>query len=59
MTTDEAVDESLPDLTDDATLEAALEALLLVVDAPTEDDALASALGEPVEETAPGEHRGA
>ena len=41
-TTDEpAVEDGLPDLSDDAMLEAALEALLLVVDAPTEDDALA------------------
>ena len=49
VTTDEpAVDEGLPDLTDDAALEAALEALLLVVDAPTEDDALATALDQPV-----------
>jgi len=49
VTTDEAaVEEGLPDLADDAALEAALEALLLVVDAPTEDDALASALDQPV-----------
>jgi segregation and condensation protein B len=49
VTTDEAaVEEGLPDLIDDAALEAALEALLLVVDAPTEDDALASALDQPV-----------
>ena len=54
MTTDEAavgdaaVEEGLPDLSDDAALEAALEALLLVVDAPTEDDALAAALDQPV-----------
>jgi segregation and condensation protein B len=48
-TTDEpAVEDGLPDLSDDATLEAALEALLLVVDAPTEDDALAEALDQPV-----------
>ena len=37
-----------PELTDPAALEAALEALLLVVDAPTEDDALAAALDQPV-----------
>jgi segregation and condensation protein A len=37
-----------PELTDPAALEAALEALLLVVDAPTEDDALAGALDQPV-----------
>ena len=48
-TTDEpAVEDGLPDLSDDAMLEAALEALLLVVDAPTEDDALADALDQPV-----------
>jgi len=45
---DAAVEEGLPDLSDDAALEAALEALLLVVDAPTEDDALAAALDQPV-----------
>ena len=38
----------VPELTDPAALEAALEALLLVVDAPTEDDALAVALDQPV-----------
>lgn len=37
-----------PALTDDAELEAALEALLLVVDAPTDEETLALALGEPV-----------
>lgn len=38
----------LPDeLGDEAALEAALEALLLVVDAPTDDEVLASALGVP------------
>ncbi|GAY11364.1 SMC-Scp complex subunit ScpB [Pseudonocardia sp. N23] len=40
--------EDLPVLDTDTELDAALEALLLVVDDPTEDDALASALGEPV-----------
>ncbi len=40
--------EGLPDLTDPAALGAALEALLLVVDAPTDDAALAAALGQPV-----------
>jgi segregation and condensation protein B len=35
-------------LADDAELEAALEALLLVVDAPTEDEVLAQALDQPV-----------
>jgi segregation and condensation protein B len=41
-------EEGLPDLTDAAALDAALEALLLVVDAPTDDDALASAVDQPV-----------
>ena len=46
---DEAgAEEGLPDLADDAALAAALEALLLVVDAPTDDDALAAALDQPV-----------
>ncbi len=40
--------EGLPDLTDPAALQAALEALLLVVDAPTDDEALAAALGQRV-----------
>jgi segregation and condensation protein B len=44
--TDE-LDEALPDLTDDAALERALEALLLVVDAPTDDEALARAVDQP------------
>jgi segregation and condensation protein B len=47
-TDDAAVDEGLPDLADDGVLEAALEALLLVVDAPTDDDALAAAVAQPV-----------
>ena len=47
--TDEGVDDSLPDLADPAALDAALEALLLVVDAPTDDEALASALDQPVD----------
>ncbi|HEX8518862.1 MAG TPA: SMC-Scp complex subunit ScpB, partial [Pseudonocardia sp.] len=46
MATDEA--DGLPDLTDPAALDAALEALLLVVDAPARDDALAAALDQPV-----------
>ena len=46
MVTDEA--DGLPDLTDPAALDAALEALLLVVDAPARDDALAAALDQPV-----------
>jgi segregation and condensation protein B len=39
----------LPDLASDAGLDAALEALLLVVDAPTDEVALAAALGESAE----------
>ncbi|WP_137816540.1 SMC-Scp complex subunit ScpB [Gandjariella thermophila] len=38
----------LPDVTDDAALEAALEALLLVVDTPAGEEALADTLGQPV-----------
>jgi segregation and condensation protein B len=37
-----------PALADDAELDSALEALLLVVDVPTEDEVLASALEQPV-----------
>lgn len=50
MSSDEPaeVEEGLPDLTADAALDAALEALLLVVDAPTEDEVLATALDQPV-----------
>ena len=49
MTTTDGPDlGDAPELTDPAALEAALEALLLVVDAPTEDDALAAALDQPV-----------
>ena len=40
--------EALPTL-DDADLDAALEALLLVVDAPTEEEQLAAALDQPVD----------
>lgn len=47
MSTD-GPEDGLPDLSDDAALTAALEALLLVVDAPTGDDVLASALRQPV-----------
>ena len=43
-----APDDTLPAL-DDAGLDAALEALLLVVDAPTDEEQLASALEQPVE----------
>jgi segregation and condensation protein B len=41
-------DDLLDELVDDSRLDAALEALLLVVDAPTEDESLALALGQPV-----------
>ena len=40
--------ETLPALLGDDNLDAALEALLLVVDSPTGEDVLASALGQPV-----------
>jgi len=43
-----APDDTLPAL-DDAALDAALEALLLVVDAPTDEEQLAAALEQPVE----------
>jgi segregation and condensation protein B len=46
VTTPDDVDDALPELTDDGALERALEALLLVVDAPTEDEALARALDQ-------------
>ncbi|MEV6718148.1 SMC-Scp complex subunit ScpB [Lentzea sp. NPDC051208] len=46
---EEAIEDSgLPDLTDDATFEAALESVLLVVDSPIGEDALSSALEQPV-----------
>ena len=45
---------ALPELTDDHGLDAALEALLLVVDEPTDAEALAAALGPA---GAPGAHR--
>jgi segregation and condensation protein B len=38
---------ALGELADEVALEAALEALLLVVDAPTDEETLAAALGEP------------
>jgi segregation and condensation protein B len=44
----DGVPDELDALADDAELTAALEALLLVVDAPTEDDVLAQALDQPV-----------
>ncbi len=40
--------DAAPSLASDVELESALEALLLVVDAPTEDEVLAVALSEPV-----------
>lgn len=43
------VTDSLPDVTDDADLAAALEALLLVVDSPATEEALAEAVLQPVE----------
>ncbi|WP_435120368.1 SMC-Scp complex subunit ScpB [Amycolatopsis thermoflava] len=42
-----AVGDGLPDLTEHSALSAALEALLLVVDSPVSEEALASALGQP------------
>ncbi|MEJ3658635.1 SMC-Scp complex subunit ScpB [Actinomycetes bacterium KLBMP 9759] len=41
------------DLADDSALEAALEALLLVVDAPTDEETLALALAQPVARVRP------
>lgn len=41
--------DARPELVDDAALEAALEALLLVVDAPVSEEALAGALEQPVD----------
>jgi segregation and condensation protein B len=47
--TDAGIDTAdAPSLATDDDLERALEALLLVVDAPTEDESLADALGQPV-----------
>jgi len=43
-----AVTDSLPDVSDDTALEAALEALLLVVDSPATEEALAEAVEQPV-----------
>ena len=43
-----AVATSLPELAEGATLEAALEALLLVVDAPVNEESLAGAVAQPV-----------
>lgn len=47
----------LPDLTADPALDAALEALLLVVDAPTEEEVLAAALDQPVARVRAALHR--
>ncbi|MGH3979983.1 MAG: SMC-Scp complex subunit ScpB [Pseudonocardiaceae bacterium] len=49
-TTAQAAEEptALPDLTGDGALDAALEALLLVVDSPVSEEALAGALDQPV-----------
>jgi len=60
VTADPAVEDptaDLPDLTADAALDAALEALLLVVDAPTEEESLAAALGQPVARVRAALHR--
>jgi segregation and condensation protein B len=48
---------TLPALSSDAELDAALEALLLVVDSPAGEDALASALGQPVARVLDALHR--
>jgi segregation and condensation protein B len=48
---------ALPVLVADSDLDAALEALLLVVDAPTEEESLADALGEPVARVRTALHR--
>jgi segregation and condensation protein B len=45
----EPADELADELAEDATLDAALEALLLVVDDPAEEPALAAAVGQPTE----------
>ncbi|GAA0936458.1 SMC-Scp complex subunit ScpB [Pseudonocardia zijingensis] len=56
--TDEAENDPAPDeLADDAELEAALEALLLVVDAPTDEETLAQALDQPVARVRTAVHR--
>jgi segregation and condensation protein B len=49
--------DTLPALFGDDELDAALEALLLVVDSPAGEDALASALGQPVTRVAEALHR--
>lgn len=52
-----AAPEALPALLDNDELDAALEALLLVVDAPTGEDVLASALDQPVTRVIEALHR--
>lgn len=47
----------LPELSDDAALDAALEALLLVIDAPTDEASLATALDEPTPRVLAALHR--
>lgn len=49
--------EELPELTDDRALDGALEALLLVIDAPTDEESLAAALDQPVARVRPALHR--
>jgi segregation and condensation protein B len=49
--------DTLPTLSGDDEFDAALEALLLVVDSPAGEDALASALGQPVTRVAEALHR--
>jgi segregation and condensation protein B len=46
---EDPADELADELAEDATLDAALEALLLVVDDPAEEPALAAAVGQPTE----------
>ena len=54
MTTTDGPDlGDVPELADPGAFEAALEALLLVVDAPVDEAALASALGQPEERIRP------
>ena len=52
-----AVSGALPDLAGAEALDAACEALLLVVDAPTSEEVLASALDQPVDRVAEALHR--
>lgn len=50
-------DPPVDELADDTALDAALEALLLVVDAPTEEETLAQALDQPVARVREAVHR--